>query len=190
MTNKEMFLTCTVKNLKQVDTVIDKILNNKARYLPVAQTTGVPWFFIAVVHNSESGGRFDCHLHNGDPLTARTKNEPKGRPLAGEPPFTWEESAIDAMQKMGYANPPQKEGDPKPVRLSWGITSILDRLERYNGTGYKKRGLPSPYLWAGSQFYIKGKFVADGVYNPEAVSKQIGGAVILVRMMDRDLIQL
>ncbi|RPE05567.1 hypothetical protein EGT74_24605 [Chitinophaga lutea] len=190
MTNKEMFLICKVSNPDQVDAVIQKIEAGKPRYQFVAQITGVPWFFISVVHQLESGGKFTTHLHNGDPLTARTKKHPAGRPLNGEPPFTWEESAVDALTLMGYARKEAKPGEKKTESLTWGITSILDRLERYNGLGYRKVGIPSPYLWSGSQHYEKGKFVADGEYNPNAVSKQIGAAVILVRMMDRGLIQL
>lgn len=184
-----MFLVCKVKNAHQVDTVIAKIMAGKARYQAVAQLTGVPWFFIGVIHMLESGGKFTTHLHNGDPLTARTKQHPAGRPVPGTPPFTWEQSAVDALQYVGFARKEPKEGERKPESLTWGISAILDRLERYNGTGYRKMGIPSPYLWAGSQHYVKGKFVADGKFDPEAVSKQIGAAVILVRMMDRGLIQ-
>jgi len=38
---------------------------------------------------------FKLHLHNGDPLTARTVNVPKGRPKTGQPPFAWGISAKD-----------------------------------------------------------------------------------------------
>lgn len=183
MTNKEMFLTCTVNKPDEVDALIDKILAHKARYQAVAQKNGVPWYFIAVLHVLETGLQFDKHLHNGDPLSGRTKKVPAGRPKKGEPPFTWEESAIDALEHMKFTS-------SGASRLSWGVSALLDRMERYNGPGYKNKGLPSPYLWAGSQFYKKGKFVKDGVYDPNAVSEQIGGAVILVRMMDRGLIQL
>ncbi|MDQ3815011.1 MAG: hypothetical protein M3347_13810, partial [Armatimonadota bacterium] len=35
--------------------------------------------------------------------------------------------------------------------------------------------------------YTKGKFVADGVFDPNAVSKQCGAAVLLRRMIDREI---
>lgn len=183
MTNKERFDTCRITNEKAVDAVIERIVSNKPRYEPVVKATGVPWFFLGIVHMLEAAGKFTGHLHNGDPLTARTKNVPKGRPEGGQPPFTWEESAIDALTMQGLAGTGQK-------RLKWGLTDILERMERYNGLGYRTKGLASPYLWAGSQHYTKGKYVADGRYDPNAVSKQIGGAVILVRMFDRGIIQL
>jgi lysozyme family protein len=39
--------------------------------------------------------------------------------------------------------------------------------------------VPTPYLWSFSSLYEKGKFVADGVFDPAAVSKQCGAAVML-----------
>ena len=45
--------------------------------------------------------------------------------------------------------------------------------------GYKKKGVPNPYLWSFTTEYIKGKYVADGRYDPNAVSKQPGVAAIM-----------
>src|SRR5262249_28019842 len=68
-----------------------------ARDQSAEAATDVPWFVIAIIHNLEASRAFDRHLHNGDPLTARTRNVPRNRPAAGSPPFTWEESAQDAL---------------------------------------------------------------------------------------------
>lgn len=43
----------------------------------------------------------------------------------------------------------------------------------------------SPYLWAGSNHYISGKYVADGTWSDTAVSKQIGAVVFLRRLVER-----
>ncbi|MFT5708047.1 MAG: hypothetical protein ACI9ES_002349, partial [Oceanospirillaceae bacterium] len=61
----------------------------KKRYCQVGDPLGIPWWFIAVLHLLESTFNFTTHLHNGDPLSARTKREPKGRPKTGSAPFTW-----------------------------------------------------------------------------------------------------
>jgi lysozyme family protein len=45
--------------------------------------------------------------------------------------------------------------------------------------GYRRRGVPSPYLWSFSNLYTKGKFVADGHFDANAVSAQCGAAVML-----------
>jgi lysozyme family protein len=58
-------------------------------------------------------------------------------------------------------------------------------LELYNGWGYRKIGSVTPYLWSFSNLYVKGKFVRDGVLDPEVISKQTGAAVILKRMLEK-----
>jgi len=40
----------------------------------------------------------------------------------------------------------------------------------------------SPYLWSFSNHYLKGKYVADGKWDPNAVSQQAGAMVILRRL--------
>ena len=68
----------------------------------MAQFRRDPWFFLGVIHAMESRFNFERHLHNGDPLSARTVRVPKGFPKAGNPPFTWEVSAEeDAMEEYG-----------------------------------------------------------------------------------------
>lgn len=71
---------------------------NRARYESVGNPMGIPWHFIAAIHNLESSRSFLTHLHNGDPLTGRTFHRPPGRPASGNPPFTWEFSAADALR--------------------------------------------------------------------------------------------
>ena len=63
----------------------------------------MPWYVVGLIHTMESSGNFAAHLHNGDPLSARTTHVPAGRPKAGAPPFTWEESATDALTMQGFA---------------------------------------------------------------------------------------
>ena len=63
----------------------------------------IPWWFVAVIHDLEASRNFNAHLHNGDPLTHRTVHVPKNRP-PGNPPFTFEESARDALTLDGLAH--------------------------------------------------------------------------------------
>ena len=176
MTYAEMFTQAKIKpeKISEVKWVAQKIRANKPRYEAVVLSlaNGMPYWFVGIIHFMEGGGKFSTHLHNGDPLTARTKNVPAGRPVKGQPPFSWEESAIDALTYMKY----DKVTD-------WGIQNCLDLFERYNGMGYKKKGLPSPYLWSYTQFYTKGKYVKDGKYDPNAISKQPGVAAIMKELL-------
>jgi lysozyme family protein len=56
---------------------------------------------------------------------------------------------------------------------------ILYFFERYNGMGYRMRRVATPYLWSFSNLYRTGKFVQDGHFDPDAVSKQCGAALML-----------
>lgn len=166
-------------NVKAVDAVVSKIVAGRARYGIAAEKAGVPWGFIAVVHQLEGSGNWNTHLHNGDSLRARTVNVPKGRPIKGSPPFTWEDSAADALAQKGLGK-----------ATDWTIPGTLYQLERYNGWGYRlyHPETLSPYLWSFSTHYARGKYVADGKWSSTAVSQQIGAAVLLKRMHELKLI--
>lgn len=162
-----------------VDRIVDKSLANKGKYATVSQRTGVPWEFIAAAHSLESSQNFTRHLHNGDPLSARTELVPAGRPKSGRPPFTWEESAMDALTMPAHSLHLVKD---------WPIERVLYELERYNGWGYRTfhPNTLSPYLWSFTNHYSQGKYVADGRWSSQAVSTQCGAACILKGIYDRD----
>jgi lysozyme family protein len=163
----------------EVDQIIARIVQNRARYENVAAETGVPWYVIAAIHAMETGLRFDRHLHNGDPLTGRTVQVPAGHPRSGAPPFTWEVSAKDALALRDLGRD-----------TDWRVGSMLYELEGYNGWGYRLHHphVLTPYLWSGSTNYTSGKYVADGRWSDTAVSKQCGAAVLLRRMAERGII--
>jgi len=175
-----LFDTCVIAPTRaaEIESTTTKIAANQARYESVGEPLDIPWFFIGVTHCMEGGLNFKTHLHNGDPLTARTVQVPKGRPKKGNPPFTWEESATDALTLEGFAG-----------LDDWSLTSILYRFEKYNGFGYRSRKINSPYLWSFSNQYTQGKFGADGVFSPTLVSKQCGAAVLLRSLTERGIIE-
>lgn len=154
---------------ESVSRVVKRVFDFKDLYQMVQTATGIPWYLIACIHSLESNLSLDRHLHNGDSLLDRTINHPSGRPEVGGPPFTWSESAIDAFKDIS-----------KPDL--WTTYTKLYFLESYNGLGYLKRGVLSPYLWSGTQLYSKGKYTSDGVYDPEVVSRQIGAVCILKKI--------
>ena len=67
----------------------------------------------------------------------------------------------------------------------WTLAGSLFRLEAFNGFGSRAKGIHTPYLWSFSNHYTKGKFVADGVFDANAVSQQCGAALLLRRMVDQ-----
>jgi lysozyme family protein len=52
--------------------------------------------------------------------------------------------------------------------------------------GYAKRGIPSPYIWASTDQYTRGKYVADGHFDPNAIDHQLGCAALINRMAAGD----
>jgi lysozyme family protein len=173
-----LFDTCIINSKKfaEIDSVVSTMVMNKSRYDNLSNQLNIPWNFIAIIHCLEGSLSFSKHLHNGDPLKARTVHVPAGRPANGVPPFTWEQSATDALTIHGFT----KVSD-------WSIPAMLFSFESYNGMGYRKRGVNSPYLWSFSNHYTGGKFTADGFFDPNAVSRQIGAAVLLRRMSEMQI---
>lgn len=145
----------------------------KVRYQAVEAKTGVPWFAIAVIHERESGQNWFASLAQGDPWNRVSVHVPAGRG-----PFkSWEDAAIDALADCAPYLARNKD---------WTAAGSLLRLEQYNGLGYAARGVPSPYLWAGTDQYHSGKYVRDGIYDPHAVDPQLGCAGLLLAIMALD----
>jgi lysozyme family protein len=145
----------------------------RGRYLAVEAATKVPWFFIAVAHERESSQNWNDSLAQGDRWNRVSVHVPAGRG-----PFTsWEDAAVDALVHCA----------PFAARnTDWSAGGTLTALEEYNGLGYASRGKPSPYIWSGTDQYTCGKYIRDGVYDPDAVDTQLGCAGLLLAMMALD----
>lgn len=158
-----------------IDSAAKKIVANKARYQEVEATTNVPWRVIGAIHWLECGGSFNGHLHNGDSLKKKTWQVPKGRPpFKGSGPngsYTWEESAVDALEYDGLT----KVKD-------WSDAHVCFLFEKFNGFGYRKLNINSPYLWSGSTHYTRGKYTSDRNFDPSAVSQQTGAMLLYLRL--------
>ena len=179
---ENLFNSCVIRQerVSAVEATITNLITNRNRYQNVSDMQGIPWSFVAVIHNMEANLDFARHLHNGDPLTARTVQVPAGRPKQGNPPFTWEESAADALSMRGLN-----------AQKDWSLSGTLYQLERYNGWGYRQfhPNVLTPYLWSYSNNYTSGKYVADGTWSDTAVSRQCGSAVLLRRMAEMNIIE-
>lgn len=159
-------LTTVPRQIGQLDAVCRIAKNNEALYQAVGRFVSVPWPLIAAIHFRESDQNFLLHLHNGDPLTDRTVHVPKGRPEKGNPPFAWADSAVDALEDTWRPS-------------SWSTPGCLEFLERYNGLGYQKHQVYSPYLWNFTNKYISGLYVADGRFDPQRIEVRSGCVAIL-----------
>ncbi len=161
------------KLTKNFISVAKSLVAAKGIYSDVQQVTKVPWWFVAVVHERESSQNWMSSLAQGDPWDAVSTHFPAGR----GPFHSWKEAAIDALM---YCSPQAGHN------LDWSVGGTLTLLEQYNGLGYAGRGLPSPYLWSGTDQYIKGKYIKDHVFDPNVVDVQMGCAGLLLTMMKLD----
>ncbi|MGE5265947.1 MAG: hypothetical protein ACM3L9_01140 [Deltaproteobacteria bacterium] len=170
---RSLFQSCEIRGDKfsEVKWYTDKLADSarRERYQKIEDEICVPWYFVGIIHGMECAFDFNKHLHNGDPLRSRTVQVPKGRPAAWNPPTDWHSSAVDALRYDKFAD-----------LTDWDLARMLYRWEAYNG--WRSRLLykiNTPYLWSFSNHYTKGKFVADNVWDANAVSKQCGAAVML-----------
>lgn len=154
------------KELNHIKAIYKK---NKDRYERIAarikQETGkdFPAELICAIHYRESGCNFKTYLHNGQPLGKPTTMVPKGKCFDN-----FEDSAVDAIKMI----------DPKGIKAG-DFQSYMYFAERYNGLGYRKRGIASPYVWSGTDKYTIGMYVVDGKFSATARDKRVGVAVIV-----------
>jgi lysozyme family protein len=145
---------------------------NKGKYEAVAKRLGVPDNLVEMsakaiwaIHCREGSADFTTYLHNGQKLGKPTTLVPAGISFDN-----WEDAAVDAIKREL-----PKVGGKVPQSLpDW-----LSFSEAYNGLGYENKGVPSPYVLAGTTAYQKGKYVADGKYDANHVDQQLGVAVLL-----------
>ena len=164
--------------LAELKKVCAKILLNKSRYQTIEKVTGVPWNFIGCLHFMEASLRFEACLHNGQPWNKVTTIVPKGR----GPWASFEEAAIDALKYDKLANKPEGY---------WTLARMLEFAENYNGKGYRKKGILSPYVFAYTNLSSEmGKYVSDGVYDSKAPHNRpsVGGILLMLKQMESPVI--
>jgi lysozyme family protein/peptidoglycan hydrolase-like protein with peptidoglycan-binding domain len=166
-------------DLDKVRREATRLLQGKATYQQIQAVTNVPWPFIGLCHYRESDFDFETYLGNGQSLGRVTTIVPKGRgPFTG--PNAFVDGAVDALRLQGLLG-----------ASDWSVPRMLYRLEGFNGFGYHGKGVNSPYLYGGSNLYGPpeargGKYVRDGVFDPNVVDSQLGTAVILKALLELD----
>ena len=147
------------------------------RYGSVSGFAEVPAALLAALHWRESTGSFSCYLSNGDKLGTVTyvdgrsnngKAIPHGVDTVVFDKFSWDGAAIFAIQHEVSA---LKESG---ITQFSGLDVCCDFAERFNGLGYVRRGLTSPYVLSGTDGYSSGKFVSDGHYDSKVIDRQLG----------------
>jgi len=170
----------TTRFHKELMYIKEEYLKYTSRYLAVEHYTGVPAKVICAIHALECSLSFTKILHNGENLKdverRGTIYVPKG--VGKGKGWSWESAAVDALTREASKFPDK-----------WDIAGTLDFLERFNGLGYRKyhKNVNTPYLWSGTQHYIKGKYTEKrnwlgrirSYFDNDLVSKQVGCVPIL-----------
>jgi lysozyme family protein len=149
-------------------------IDHKTIYTQIGTATGLPWHMIAVLHRRESDANFNTYLGNGQSLEHKTTEVPANRgPFRG--PNAFINGAVDAVHQEGWAS-----------ITDWRLEKELFYCEGFNGPGYDNRGLPSPYIWGGTNIQKPGKYVSDRKWSPSAMDTQPGCAPILATIAKLD----
>ena len=156
-----------------------KAVDNKRRYISICLRAGMPetaWPFIACWHYRECSIDFTRNLGQGDPLAEKTRHVPAGRgPFRG--PTAFEDGSVDALVNCAPYAARNKD---------WSIAGGLTLSERYNGLAYANAGVPSPYIWAGTDQYVRGKVLVDHGPIEPVVDQQLGCAGMILKIMELD----
>lgn len=151
----------------------ERLYGYKDRYTVSEANTGVPWWMLAAMHYRQLDCDFTRTILNGDRIDQATEHFP-----AGVGPWSdWESSAnfaliFDGLDTIG-------EG-------AWTIERVLYQLEAYDEWGYWRRGFVSPFLFAFTDQYTRGRIVTSGEFFAATVDAQIGCAPLIARLAELD----
>lgn len=144
----------------------------------------VPWWVVPLIHERECGctgpknarkcgvDNWSCNIGQGKPFNVKSNIKPYNGPFT-----SWTEAAIAALVK---------EAPFAAKNTNWSAGGVMTINEAYNGLGYARMGRPSPYIWAWTNQYVSGKYIADGKYDPKHVDTQLGVAIALKALMELD----
>jgi len=156
---------------KDVDAAATKLIGfiDHGEYAEGCRQTGVPEIWAAASFEREASSDFTRNPAQGWPLNQVSKIEPHNGPF---PDWTSAQIAaykIDHLNTIGAAN--------------WDWPRACYEAELFNGFGPRAHGHHSGYLFSGSDIYDGGKYVSDGVWNPDAIDSQLGVVPMMVRMV-------
>src|SRR5258708_5599611 len=173
-TNNSLWLTCEImpERKHEVMQVAQRIFPSRIDYESVSVDTGVPWWFIGIVHYREADLSWSASIAQGDQWNKISRHVP---PVRGPFP-NCHEAGIDALVKC----------PPFTARWTdWSTGGALTAFEAYNGFGYEQyHHENSPYNWGATNHEERGKYVADGQYSPAAWDNQIGSAALMKALFE------
>jgi lysozyme family protein len=156
--------TYKVTRFNEAAHTAERIIPFLPLYKAISAQTNVPVVWLAAINERESSTNFKTYFGNGDPLNQPTRHVPAHRG-----PFkTWDLGCLDALHQMGLVG-----------LANWTLDFYCYQSERYNGFGYLEyHNEISPYVVGGTSLQTKGKYTADGHFNPYIMDSQLGTLAI------------
>lgn len=135
----------------------------RAKYQSIADQTDLPVILIAAIHYRERGGNLAYSLRNGSKI--------------GKENFV--SDAVKTIKSGQWRDFQNAIGMGKGTR---NLLAMLQFAELWNGTGCADKGRINPYLYAGTNIYTAGKYVADGKWSSTEEDQQAGVLYLLTQI--------
>jgi lysozyme family protein len=132
--------------------------------------TGVPQIVAAASFEREASSNFKLNPAQGWPLNSRSKDVPYNGPFGSWTAAQLAAYKIDGLDQIGAPN--------------WSWERACYEEELFNGFGYRNHGVPSPYLFGGTNIQKPGKYDADSKYDPNEMDTQLGVIPMMLRMVE------
>jgi len=141
------------------------------RYDAGCKATGVSIPWAAASFEREGSSNFNLNPAQGWPLSSKSRDVPYNGPFT-----TWTAAQIaayqiDCLDKIGAAN--------------WTWARNCYEGELFNGFGPRLHGRHTGYLWAGTSIYNGGKYIGDGVWDPNVIDQQLGIVPMIYAIVSR-----
>lgn len=157
---------------KAIDDAAARVLSFRRNFESVRAAIGVPVIFSGPSFLREADLDFSLSPAQGDPWRRVSKHVPRGL----GPYRSWQDAAVAAYRVNGI----DKVGDGN---WTWELECFY--AEALNGFGYRdEHRMHSPYLWAGTNIQTRGKYVADGKFDPEHMDEQVGVIPLAKRLVE------
>ena len=167
---KAMFNSAAINAYRgELDVLVNRIVKNMQTFKDGVAGTNIPWDWIAVTMTQENSVDMSKQILNGQAFNRVTTIVPKGL----GPWVSWVRSTIFAIQ--------WKKLDKI---TDWSIENQCQLWEKWNGMGYFKRGLRSPYVWAGTNLQQAGLYVSDGRFDSNKWKSRPGCVAVHLRLKE------
>lgn len=137
--------------------------DHKKAYQDIANQTDLPVMLIAVIHYREAAGILTLSMTDGSNLNGKN----------------FVTDAVNKIKSGQWRTFQNAIGMGKGTR---NLLAMLQFAELWNGLGCAQNGRVNPYLYAGTNVYTAGKYVADGKWSSTEEDRQAGVLYLLTQI--------